>query len=190
MRITGVFLTLALLTYSEKTIAQRPPSLSSGVYSNAALGFRYQLPGGMNDETELRKEEMHAGATEHHTSDTLDLLLGMTSAEGNSTQTWRSFAIEIYPRQRLSSLDDVSAEARMSAWVMGIGGSPGVPRTVVLAGQSFAVSVFTEQEGKVTKGAVVWTTVRKGMLLSFVFVANAPEQLKRLTESMKSVQFF
>jgi len=78
----------------------------------------------------------------------------------------------------------------MSAWVMGIDSSPGVPRTVVLAGQSFAVSVFSEQEGKVTKGAVVWTTVRKGVLLSFAFVANSPEQLKTLTESIKGIQFF
>jgi hypothetical protein len=37
---------------------------------------------------------------------------------------------------------------------------------------------------------VVWTTVRKDKLLSFAFVANSPEQLKALAESMKSVQFF
>jgi len=61
---------------------------------------------------------------------------------------------------------------------------------VVISGQNFTVSVFGLQEGAVRKGAVVFTTIRKGKLLSFAFVANSSEQLKKLTESMKSVQFF
>jgi hypothetical protein len=67
---------------------------------------------------------------------------------------------------------------------------PEKPRSAVLAGQSFTVFVFARQEGTVKKGAVIWTTIRKGKLLSFAFVANSPEQLKALAESMKSVHFF
>jgi hypothetical protein len=46
------------------------------------------------------------------------------------------------------------------------------------------------QDGPIKKGAVVWTTIRKGQLLSFLFAANSPDQLKSLAESMKSIQFF
>jgi hypothetical protein len=74
--------------------------------------------------------------------------------------------------------------------VAGFGSSPEKPRSVVLSGQSFAVSVFAEQEGTIKKGAVIWTTIRKGKLLSFAFVANSPEQLKTPAETMKTVQFF
>jgi len=37
---------------------------------------------------------------------------------------------------------------------------------------------------------VAWTTIRKGQLLSFFFAANSPQQLRKLAESMKSVEFF
>lgn len=78
----------------------------------------------------------------------------------------------------------------MNTWVAGIISSLGTPRSVVISGQSFAVSVLGEQMGTIRKGAVVWTTIRKGKLLSFAFVANSPEQLKALTEAMKTVQLF
>lgn len=78
----------------------------------------------------------------------------------------------------------------MNAWVANSKDASALPWSVVISGQSFSVSVFGLQEGTVKKGAVVWTTVRKGRLLSFAFVANSPDRLKALTESMKSVQFF
>src|SRR5260370_34209717 len=58
------------------------------------------------------------------------------------------------------------------------------------SGQRFAVSVFGGREGTIRKGAVVWTTVRNGKLLSCAFFANSPAQLKALTESMRTVEFF
>jgi hypothetical protein len=45
------------------------------------------------------------------------------------------------------------------------------------------------QDGPIRKGAVVWTTTRKGQLLSFFFAANSPDQLKSLADSMESIQF-
>ena len=77
----------------------------------------------------------------------------------------------------------------MSAWVAENEDS-GIVRSVILSGQQFSISVFGQQEGSVNKVAVVWTTVRNGALLSFAVVWNSADQLKGLTESMKSVQFF
>jgi hypothetical protein len=95
-----------------------------------------------------------------------------------------------YPRKAVADLDDAVAEAKMSAWVANSKDATALPRSVILSGQSFSVFLFGVQEGMTKKGAVVWTTIRKDKLLSFAFVANSPERLKRLGESMKSVQFF
>jgi len=67
---------------------------------------------------------------------------------------------------------------------------PGEPMVVVTAGQKLAMSVFGRQNGATQKAAIVLTTIRKGQLLSFAFVANSPELLEKLTESMKTLQFF
>jgi hypothetical protein len=189
--IATLLLPLVWLTMPGGARAQEKPSSSLRVaYSNTALGFRYKLPVGMNDRTQSGKAEIQAGAAENHIKDTFELLLGMTSGPDDADRTWRSLAIETYPRVKFGGLDDIGAEAKMSAWVIGISSPPGTPRSLVLAGQSFAVSIFSEQDGAIKRGAVVWTTIRKDKLLSFAFVANSPEQLKKVTESMKSVQFF
>lgn len=160
------------------------------IYYSSKLGLRYKPTDGMLDETEGRRADIRTRAAERHTSEILDLLLAMSSGPSPSASDWHSLTIETYPRERFSDVDDTAAEAKMSAWVAGISGSPGAPRFVVLSGQKFAVYVFAAQEGTVRKGAVVWTTIRKGKLLSFAFVANSPQQLKALAESMKTVQFF
>ena len=67
--------------------------------------------------------------------------------------------------------------------------NPSSNKTVVVSGQKFSVSLFAVQDGPTRKGAVVWTTVRKGKFLSFFFAANSPEQLKGLAESMKTLRF-
>jgi hypothetical protein len=181
---------LLFLVLHGGAIAQEKESSPGGVYANESLGFRYELPCGMYDETQSDRAEIRARGAERHVGQTFDLLLGMTSGTDDLASGWHSLSIETYPRQALGSLDNTSAEATMSAWVAGISGSPGTPRFVVLSGQSFAVSVFGERKGTVKKGAVVWTTIRKGKLLSFAFVANSPEQLKALAETMKTVKFF
>lgn len=163
---------------------------SGDAYSNPALGFRYVPPGEMEDETASGHAKMRVRATERHTNNTLELLLSMSSGADDRDSSWHSLTIETYPRQKFSDLDDASAEAKMTAWVAGTSSLPEKPRSAVLAGQSFTVFVFARQEGTVKKGAVIWTTIRKGKLLSFAFVANSPEQLKALAESMKSVHFF
>jgi hypothetical protein len=121
---------------------------------------------------------------------TLDTLLAMSSGPDSDVSTWRSIAIVAYPRSAVSEPDDAKAEAQMNAWVAHSKDTSALPKSVVISGQSFSVSVFGLQEGTVKKGAVVWTTVRKGKLLSFAFVANSPDQLNALAQTMKTLQFF
>lgn len=144
----------------------------------------------MWNETEARRPEIRRRAEAAHTKKLLDLLLAMDSGTVDTAATWCSVAIETYSRSALSETDDLRAETKMSAWVAGFSDSTATPRQVTLAGQRFAVSVFAIHEGTVKKGAVIWTTIRKGKLLSFAFVANSPERLKELTETMKTVHFY
>lgn len=193
-RLTVASASVALsLTPAGLAATQADSSVSSPprvVYSNHSLGFRYAPFGGMQDETESRRAKIQSRATSLRTTRTLDLLLAMSSGTDDTVPEWHSLSIEAYPRNAFSELDDVSAEGRMAAWVAGTGGSLGTPRSVVISGQSFAVYMTGEREGTLKKGAVIWTTIRKGKLLSFAFVANSPQQLMALAESMKTVQFF
>ncbi len=159
-------------------------------YSNENLGFRYVPPSEMLDKTERSREQIRSRAESLHTTNTLHLLLAMSSGPDDGASEWHSLSIETYPRKGMADLDDAGAEAKMSALVAHSKDTSALPRAVILSGQTFSVSVFAMQEGTTKKGAVVWTTVRRGRLLSFAFVANSPEQLKKLAESMKSVRFF
>jgi len=183
-------LLLVLLMLSSGATAQQKTGSTGASYSNPSLGFFYKPPDEMQDETESGRAEIRDRAAARGTSKTLDLLLAMSSGPDATAPDWHLLSIETYPRRAFSDLDDIGAETKMSAWVAGFSSSPGKPRSVVLAGQSFAVSVFSDEDGTIKKGAVIWTTIRKGKLLSFAFVANSPEQLRALAETMKTVQFF
>lgn len=164
--------------------------LSEGVYTNARLAFRYTPPNLMRDKTERFRLQIQEQAKDSGTTQRLSALLAMTTGPDSTVPNWSSVTIETCPRKAVADFDDARAEAKMSAWVAHSKDPTALPRSVVLSGQRFAVSIFGMQEGTTKKGAVVWTTVRKDKLLSFAFVANSPEQLKRLAESMKSVRFF
>ncbi len=188
---------MALVTLVTMVYEVTPAQVKQGsigflgnVYSNASLGFRYTPPGGMRDRTEPFRLQIQERAKVTGTANTLNAVLAMSSGPDDEDQTWHSLTIETYPRNAVSEPDDAKAAAKMSAWVANSKDASALPRTVVISGQSFSVSLFGSQEGTVRKGAVVWTTVRKGQLLSFAFAANSPDQLKTLTESIKSLQFF
>ena len=184
------FFWLFLLTGGGAAQSKAPPTVPGTIYSNVHLGFRYNVPSEMRDKTQRFRAEIQERAEAAHSKDTLDALLAMSSGPDDKATDWHSLTIETYPRKTVADRDDASAEAKMSAWVAESKGASALPRFVVLSGQSFAVFLFGNQEGTTTKGAVVWTTIRKDKLLSFAFVANSPEQLKKLTESMKSIQFY
>jgi hypothetical protein len=184
-----ILLSIAWVAASAQVKRDPPGGLGTG-YSSATLGFRYTPPSEMLNKTELLRNEIQLKAEASNAKNKLDALLAMSSGLNDAAPDWHSLTIETYPRDSVADPDDTSAEAKMSTWVAGISGSPGKPRTIVLSGQSFLVYVIGEQEGTLKKGAVIWTTIRKGKLLSFAFVANSPEQLKALAETMKTVQFF
>ncbi|HEY6338569.1 MAG TPA: hypothetical protein VIW68_08765 [Candidatus Sulfotelmatobacter sp.] len=161
-----------------------------GSYSNKAIGFRYAPPGGMLDKTQISKSQIQQQAKALGTAHILGVLLAISSGPDSDTTNWGSVTIETYPRNAVSEPDDAKAAAQMNAWVAQSKDASALPKSIVISGQSFTVSVFGLQERTVKKGAVVWTTVRNGKLLSFAFVANTPDRLKGLTETMKSVQFF
>jgi len=162
---------------------------SANSYSNVSLGFRYTPPSGMRDKTERFRSEISERAKASGAADTLTALLAMSSGPDDKDQSWRSLTIETYPRKAVVEPDDAKAEAKMSAWVADSKDESAF-KSVDISNQRFSVSVFGMQQGRVRKAAVVWTTTRKGKLLSFAFVANSPGQLKKLTESMKSLEFF
>jgi hypothetical protein len=159
------------------------------VYSDRKLAFQYTAPPGMRDKTENTKAEMQTGSMAPKNRRIFDLLLAMESSQPESP-SWNSITIETYPRNFIMEKDDLKAEAQMNAWVAGLRRSLGTPKQTVISGQMFAVSVLALQEGSTRKGAVIWTTIRKGKLLSFAFVGTSPGRLKELTETMKTVQFY
>jgi hypothetical protein len=187
--MTHSFFWLVLLAGSGAAQSTVRPVAAITIYSNTRLAFRYTPPKGMRDKTDRFKSQIEEQAKATGITNTLSVLLAMSSL-GDTSADWHSLTIETYPRKAVADLDDASAEAKMSAWVAHSKDPRALPRSVVLSGQKFAVSLFGMQEGMTKKGSVVWTTVRKDKLLSFAFVANSPEQLKRLTETMKSVKFF
>jgi hypothetical protein len=188
IQLAALLLLPALAAFAQGIKAQS--TNDKAVYSNIKLGFRYTPPAGMSDTTAPSKQEIRAHASSARTSNTLGLLLGMSSGPDDTAPSWRSISIETYSRAAVSVLDDNSAEAQMTAWVAGRRSLDSPPHSVVLSGRNFAVAELEHHEGTITKYAAIYTTLRKGELLSFALGANSREQLKVLTESMTSIQFF
>ena len=167
---------------------RKTDSASSGAkYTNAKLALRYNPPGGMRDKTARFQMQIQDQSA---TPRTFRTLLAMSSGPNSGVPGWCSLTIVTYPRSAVSEPEDTKAAAQMNAWVAHSKDASALPKSVVISGQRFSVSLFGLQEGTVEKGAVVWTTVRKGQLLSFAFAANSPRQLTRLTESMKTLEFY
>ena len=192
MRVMTLTLLMAIsLGAADGQNKQYPKGDLANSYSNASLGFRYSPPRGMLDKTELLRSQIREEEGTAATPNAHKALLALFSREDGSDPNWRSLTIEILPRSAISAPDDVSAEAKMSAWLAhSEDANASSNKSAIVSGQSFSVSVFALQDGPIRKGAVVWTTIRKDQLLSFFFAANSPEQLKSLAETMKTVQFF
>jgi hypothetical protein len=177
-----------LLAACYSAVGQSKTGLSEGLYHNARLGFRYAPPVGIHDKTGRfapLQIQNQAG-----TPQTLATLLAMSSGPDSSVPDWCSITIVSYPRSAVSEPDDIRAAAQMNAWVAHSKGTAALPKPAAIGGQTFTVSVFGMQEESVKKGGVVFTTIRKGKLLSFAFAANSPDRLKALTETMKTVEFY
>jgi hypothetical protein len=165
------------------------PHSSGDSYTNAKLEFRYMPPPEMRDKT-ARFPALQIHNSSAGTPQTLSTLLAMSSGPDSSVPDWRSITIATYRRSAVSEPDDKKAAGQMNAWVAQSKDTRTMPKSVVISGQTFTVSVFGLQEGPIEKAAVVFSTIRKGKLLSFAFAANSPGRLKALTETMKTVRFY
>lgn len=160
-------------------------------YQNNELQFRYRPNVEMHDKTGPSAAALEDQARHLHIENRAELLLSMSSDPDDRAAGWHSVTIVAYPRDAYSNLDDASAEARISSWVGGGSDSDtALGRKVMVSGQTFSVSAFVVEVNGLRKGSVVWTTIRKGKLLSFAFAANSPEELQKLAQSIKTVQFF
>jgi len=110
---------LATLWSTAGTAVGQSPIPAKG-YSNADLGFGYIFPGEMINETASARADIRSRAAAQHTTKILNLLLGMSSGPDAAALDWHLLSIETYPRRAFSDLDDLNAEAKMSAWVAGV----------------------------------------------------------------------
>jgi len=183
----GLLLIVVLSTAVGQSGADALPF--STAYTNHSLGFRYMPPTGMLDKTSTERQTIQAKSAALNAKRVLRLLLALESGRDDSP-AWHSVTIEAYPRNAISEQDDLKAEAQMSAWVAGVSKAEATPKQTIISGQTFAVSLLALQEDRTRKGAVIWTTIHNGELLSFAFVANSPERLNELVQTMKTVEFF
>jgi hypothetical protein len=185
---------LALFIFTWPILAAAQSAVASNQeaslgYLNTKLGFGYTPPPGMIDSTAQAVRDLKARAARRHTQNTLDILLSMTSGPDDIDPAWHSIAVETYPRNAMANLDDAAAELKMSGWVAGRRAlDPG--KRLTLAGRQFTLCEFEQPDIGTTKYAAIYTTVRKGKLVSFALGANSPSQLKMLKNSMKTVKFF
>jgi hypothetical protein len=171
-----------------QSFSQGPP-LAPSVFRDSTLDFRYTPPSNLYDLTEAGKQSIHERAKAMGKTSTLNLLLSLASGPDDKVSDWHSIAIQSYPREKMAGgLTDREASRFFSRTVAGVGSETGQPADVHIGDFDFVVSTFELHEGQLTKHARVYTTVRKGALLSFAFSANSLDALNRIVDSIKSVQ--
>lgn len=187
----GVSFVIGIMLAVFPAIGQNSTALpSGGLYTNGNLAFRYSTPNTMQDKTQRFQNKIQERAKAQGNTKQLSQLLAMSTGPDDKESSWGSLVIETHLRSTVSEPDDVKAAVQMNAWIAHSKDEIALPKSVVISGQRFTVSVFGLQEGAIRKGTVVFTTVRKDNLLSFAFAANSPELLKDLAESMKTLQFY
>ncbi len=159
------------------------------VVSLPDLGLRYTPPAGLTDKTTPASKRFREHAASY-TAKAAELILDMSSDDGDSSVEWHQVWMFVFPRAQLSNLDDAGAEAKMNAALAGPRStSTGRPQAAVLAGRTFLVSEFEQKEPPLTKHAKIFTTICKTQLVSIAFVSNSEEQVKRMEGSLSSLDF-
>lgn len=163
--------------------------LKDGVFSEATIGFRYTPPAGLKDETSFARDALKEKAATLRTSNTLDVLLLVTSGPDDTDPEWHAVSIESYSRSRIAG-DDAAAETKMNLWTAGAGVTlTRSPDSLSIAGHNFVVSNFELSEPPLLKQARVYTTIRNGNLIAFAFTANSVDKIARLADSLKTLEF-
>jgi hypothetical protein len=178
---------LATICLSCQSAGNTTPSVTT--FSVPDLGFRYTPPARMKDETSptAREAQGHAAT---YAGNAAELLLDMSSDESDTAPDWHQLWIFIFPRARLSQLNDSAAGGKMNTVLAGPKATAvGQPKSTLLAGHSFVVSEFEQNEPPLVKHAKIFTTVCKGQLVSFVFVSNSGGQISAMEETLKTLDF-
>jgi hypothetical protein len=183
--------TLLLLSFPLFSVDDSVSGLTDGVFSDAALGFRYTLPKRLIDETQYSREELRKRAAALGTSNnTLEILLRMTSGPPDTAPDWQAISIQTYSHSKFAGLDDRAVEAKMNGWMAGDGVTAiGEPKRVPIAGQNFVVTNFEKSEPSHVKYARIYSTIRNGKLLGFAFTANSVDKLQSLADSLETLEF-
>jgi hypothetical protein len=153
------------------------------------LGIRYTPPDRMTDNTTASARNARQHANEYRTK-AAELLLDMSSGGSDQLPDWHQIWIFHLPRAQLQGLRDWMAEAKLNFALAGPGARPtDQQKGAVIDGHNFLVSEFDQKEPPITKHAKIYTTVCKTQLVSFVLVANSPEQMPTMEDSLKTLSF-
>lgn len=164
--------------------------LTASGYTNSPLGFHYVPPATLAlDQSAQARSDLQKLAAQTHRPVNTAILLRLLTGGADTSPDWVSLAVMTYSRASWADVDDFHAETRMNA-AMARGASPaGENKPVTFGGVAFVASQFEMHEGAIAKHATVYSTVRRGQILSFAFSGNSAEAVSKDAESMKSLTF-
>jgi len=175
-----IYAMFALLIVGTQTLTDGSPL----IYED--LGFRYTPPANLCDSTAYDRETVQEKAAALHTTKVLDVRLSLQSLSEDTAAGWERIGIETYPREKLSELNDRDAILKVSRWVARIAKEEAV-REVKVGDLHFTVLTFQLREGELVRLADVYTTIRRGRVISFSFSANSKSVLTRIEASIDSI---
>ena len=176
---------LLLVTSFTPVFAQGPPPAPSE-FTDSNLGFRYTPPPQMLDFTAIDRRTTRERAVAQGTTNTLTLLSSLRSGPDDTAADWRTIGIQTYPHEKFRRQNDRDASVKFSRSIAGNAKEVGQPSDVTIGNFHFVVSSFELREGQLTRRARVYTTVRKGLMLSLSFSANSLDTLDAIVSSMKT----
>ncbi len=190
LRIIAAILGASVSLSCQTTTNGRAPNEAGGkVISVPDLGFRYTPPADLLDNTTPNGRQLRDHAVSYSTKLVLPIL-DMSSDDSDTSPEWHQTWIALFPRAALPNLTDAIAERKVSAALAGPYSKPaGEPQNTTIAGRTFLVSEFAQEEPPLLKHAKIYTTICKTQLVSFIFVSNSAAHVKAMEESLKSLDF-
>src|ERR1035441_4980252 len=92
-KLLAVAALLFLLCFPMLPQTDDASGLKDGVFSDSKLDLRYTPPAGLIDETSDARDFVREKAASLHTSNTMDVLLRMTSEGGDTAPVWQAVRI-------------------------------------------------------------------------------------------------
>lgn len=164
--------------------------LTKDGYINPALGFRYMPPSSLPlDQTYVERESLQKRAAELHRTTSTAILLRLVSGSADTSPDWASLGVTTFDRASWPDVDDFHAKTRMNVQTARGARPIGDDKSVTFSNVMFVASQFEMHEGSLTKHAIVYTTVRRGKLLTFAFSGNSADVVNEIAASMKSLAF-